>query len=423
MILANESFLLVERGKIMRVLGVIAEWNPFHDGHRYLLETVKQLSPDTPIVAVMSGNFVQRGDPALISKWERAKSALNYGADLVFELPLWYATQPADYFARGGVNALASLGVDGLFFGVESFPFNDYVTMANWEGKHPEIIQRKMRQFLLNNPNLSATERYFKALKQAQNEAPCLASLNLDFQMKSNNLLGYIYCREIATWNLPIEPLPIARLGAQHRETANSKEVEFLSGSQIRASILGGKQDHVGKMPLELIQAVDDLPCAGTWQIFYPLLRYRLLTASLEELSLIYQVDEGIEHLLKQAAKKASTMEEWLDICRSRNWSEGRLKRTALMILLNIKNNRIKELMDYQHPQPLLLLGMTAKGQKYLRQLKKAETEDSWQIISRVNQECERKWPEWLIADRIYRHIVYQDEHDENFSHQPIIIK
>ena len=73
MILANESFLLVERGKIMRALGVIAEWNPFHDGHRYLLETVKQLSPDTPIVAVMSGNFVQRGDPALISKWERAK--------------------------------------------------------------------------------------------------------------------------------------------------------------------------------------------------------------------------------------------------------------------------------------------------------------------------------------------------------------
>lgn len=403
----------------MTVVGVIAEWNPFHNGHRYLIEQIRAKIPDATIVAVMSGNFVQRGEPAITSKWSRAKTALANGVDLIFELPIWYATQPADLFAKGAVDALHTLGVTYLVFGVEDNNFNDFQKLAEWEATHSEALEYYIKQVLTQYPNKSFAERRLLALELAIQEVPELKGLSVYFENNSNSLLAYTYVRENARWDRPFALLPILRKGMNHRtDMANVLSHANLSGSQIRTLLKDKNHKNYPILQNEASAYLMAETYLGDWAQLFPYLKYRLISMSLAELEQIYQISEGIAFVFKREINQTDDMTAFIRKCRNRNWPVTRLRRAALMVVLNVSKQQV---LEYQQmtSQPLLLLGMSKIGKNHLRLLKKQTTK--WIIISRVNQQCEEEWPLWINSDRLFRQMVYDDNLDENFRQLPIM--
>ncbi|MCZ0717721.1 nucleotidyltransferase family protein [Aerococcus sp. YH-aer221] len=406
----------------MESLGLICEWNPFHNGHAYLLEEARRKFPEAVIVAVMSGNFVQRGEPAIISKRARSETALKQGADLVVELPLWWATQAADGFAKGAVSALTGLDCQSLIFGVEDANFTDYINLAQWEAAHPKKFESYLQASYQVSANMSYAERRHWALNQAIVKENIVSASQVDFQQKSNTLLAYAYIREASLAKQKIAYYPIQRIGAQHRQDDTDVNLgsNFMSGSQIRRSLIEESEVYRGKLPLALQMQLEKAPVLGGWTALYPYLRYRLLTTPISELSDYYQVEEGIEYKMLAAAKQADNMTDFIGRCRNRNWSVSRLQRAALMLVLGVKKTSMAHYLA--GPQPLNLLGMTSRGQSYLKTLNKATANSQWQLISRVNRQCEKMWPLWLNADRLYS-LIMQTKDSENIGRQPIIIK
>ncbi|MDO4680389.1 MAG: nucleotidyltransferase family protein [Aerococcus sp.] len=404
----------------MYSIGVISEWNPFHNGHRYLLQEIHHKHPEAVVIGIMSGNYVQRGQPAVLTKWQRARTALLNGCDLVVELPVWYATAPADLFGDGGVGMATALGCDGLAFGVENTNFRDYETLADWVVAHPDWEEEISKPATLNRGQAT-----LEALGQLPYSVPALSHLTIDFTAASNMLLAFSYAKANAKRHHPLQLLPIQRSGAHHRTEQVDTASPYTSSTAIRQALTRpitpdaeeSLKSFIPEATWQDLIASDVFPTLSQW---YPYLRYQLLSQSQETLRNYYQMYEGIEVVFQRAAKTNRTLDDFMLQVTNRQWTPGRVRRALVMMGLGVRESEMLDVLNGL--QPLFLLGASIQGRRYLKS-GQLPVDSKYHLISRVDRTVSKKWPLWLRADRIYQCFLNPTVEEQNFGHPPVFVQ
>jgi predicted nucleotidyltransferase len=348
----------------MKAVGIIVEYNPFHNGHLYhLQETKKQTGADC-VIAVMSGNFLQRGEPALVSKWARTKMALSAGVDIVIELPYAFAVQAAERFANGAVMLLHALHCAEICFGSENGDITAFLeaaaTFFQQKEEHDRYVQEALQK------GLSYPQANAEAWKRFRS-----AALDLT---KPNNMLGFAYVKAILQHELPITPRTIRRIASNyHDETFSHSSIA--SATSLRKALQGSLDKletiapYIPAATKQILKQYHD--AYGTlheWEAYFPFLKYRIMTAEEAELRQIAGVEEGIEYRLKQAIATASTFSAFIDKVKTKRYTWTRLQRTCTHILTNFTKEQQNQT---ETPTYIRLLGMTENGRRYLQLVKK----------------------------------------------------
>ncbi len=360
----------------MRAVGLITEYNPFHNGHlHHLRESLRATGADVS-VAVMSGHFLQRGEPALMDKWVRAKMALTAGVDLVVELPLPWACSSAPDFARGAVQALTALGVDGLCFGSEAGEIESLQVCADFLHDNDPTVTRKTAELLRQGIS------YPQARAQLLSDL-LPADLDPEALSKPNNILGIEYLKALRQLKSPLSPVTIRRIGAGYHDT-ETEDHEIASATGIRQRLAeGGTVDSF--LPEKVLPILQDAMSAGT---FISTDHYaRLLLAQIfrngDGLKNCWLVDDGIENRLLSAAEKSSSLEELLVGIKSRQLTRTRIQRMLVAVLLEMERGLIQQLFSVG-PRYLHLLAVSQKGRQFLAARRKQRTIPLVQNFSRI---------------------------------------
>lgn len=374
----------------MKAVGIVAEYNPFHNGHAYQVNKVRQeLAPDV-IIAVMSGNFLQRGEPAIVDKWTRTEMAIHAGIDLVIELPTVWSTQSADYFARGAIQILSILQIDTLCFGVEEGQAATFLESAQWWLENEDQIFKRVKQSSSKIP-------------YAQQMEEVLDEINPNFPLylnSPNNQLGFAYAKEIVKQELrdTIELFPIQRKKAGYDDRYVPLKANIASATAIRLAMLENK--NVQKLiPIGSYAVLEEsLSEVVTWEDYFPLLKYQLLVQPEEELLEIYEMNEGIENRLKNNIQDAKTFSEFIKKIKTKRYTQTRLQRLLTYVLLQIKRSDVEK--AFATTPEIRVLGFTQKGREYLN-LQKATLTSS--LITNVNQKTKQQLEMDIVAGEIYQ--------------------
>lgn len=351
----------------MSVIGIICEFNPFHNGHKYLIDSVKK-DGDT-VVCVMSGNFVQRGEPAIFDKRCRAKAALLSSADLVIELPVAFSVSGAQVFARGGVKILNSLGVvDTLAFGSECGNLEKLISAAKAledSRVHDEIYRAMQTGVTYAAARENSVRNIFG------NEIA-------DVLHFSNDILAVEYISALKLLHSKIKPYAVLRNGAMH--DGGVSEGDFASGSLLREKIMN--KESVSKfMPPEAFGVIDEAIKEGFAPSDYKKLDVAVLAflrkAVPETFSDVPDVSEGIEKRIINAAQNAGTLCEVFDNAKTKRYTHARIRRIVLCAFLGIKNSDVACGMPY-----IRILGFSEKGKELLHNIKKSA---SLPIVTRAS--------------------------------------
>lgn len=363
----------------MRSCGIVVEYNPFHNGHRYHAQKARELSNADVVVAVMSGNFLQRGEPAIIDKWARAKAALENGVDLVVELPFAWAVQSADYFAKGSIALLQALKCDALCFGTESENSFDYADYGSFFVKEKESIDKLFHELPIG---WSYPEKMAEVVSQlypnAQNFPP-------------NHILGLSYAKENALYEDPMEIFPLLRKDQGYHDESLIVD-RFASATGVRQAVFAD-EDVSAFVPQTTLKELKDTQIS--WAAFWPYLNYQLRANSLTSLRGIYQMKEGLEHRLVE--KEADNFTEFMQLISTKRYTQPRLQRLLTYVLLQVKEAEIKA---EQANSMLHILGFTEKGQAYLNKKKKLFT---LPVAAKIGQKEKEKHFLTYRADQVYQ--------------------
>lgn len=342
------------------ILGIVSEYNPFHNGHIHHLEISKQLTKTDFTVAVMSGNFVQRGDTALVDKWTRTEMALKGGIDLVLELPTVYAISSAENFADGAVKILNSLGVvDYLSFGSEVgeiSPLNDVAS----------ILYKEPKEFSsLISAQLKSGLSYPRAREIALSQFFGTSQKYTDILNNPNNILGVEYLKSIKKHRSHIKPLTIKRDYSDY----NSKTVRngIASATAIRTMIQNGKNPH-RVVPFETYELLDACLENGKvipdLSVFEKEIIYILRRMTLSEIASLPDVSEGLENRIKLAVNSVNNLNDLISNIKTKRYTQSRIQRILLYALLNISQkdiNASKRLTPY-----IRVLGFNKHGKRII---------------------------------------------------------
>lgn len=347
----------------MKLLGTIAEYNPFHNGHAYQLAAAKKEAHCDAAVVVMSGHFTQRGEPAAYDKWLRAEMALCGGADLVLELPVAYAVRSAYYFALGGVLTLAACGIQTLAFGSESTDLAALSALAALLADEPPVYRSLLAQHL--EQGLSYPLAQQRALNTLLPEAGAIFA-------QPNDLLAIHYLQILHQYQLPITPLAIKRKDALHSDQNVRQEGRFASGSAIRRLLLAQDDAWHAYVPASTAMLLTKAHQQGlrplTLEDFAQPL-FTILRRDTQGSLLRYpEVKEGLENLIWQAAQKTSDVAALCMAIKSKRYTYTRIQRLLCTILLNIT---AEELQNAAQPAYLRVLGFNDTGREVLKQLKR----------------------------------------------------
>ena len=348
---------------MQQITGIITEYNPFHNGHLYQIQQVKKQFPDVPLVIAMSGNFLQRGEPAIIDKWHRAAECLANGADLVMELPLMAAVQPADRFAYYGVWTLAQMGVTDLFFGAEHATF-DFMHDAQ---KAMEITGN------FNKYHESFAKTYQQVIAEKVGH-------QVD---QPNDLLGLAYAKANLKLKAGITLHPIQRKNANYHDIELNDAGTIASASAIREALHHQNQDFEKFVPHQTAQDLKKQPLVS-WDDFWIHLKMELLTHSPQELEKIYGMAEGIQYrmiAMAQRSEFAGSFDSWIKAVKNKRFTYTRLSRLATMTLLHITWD---DVASFEAQPYLRVLGFSKKGQAVLHAAKKSCDHP---IITNVSQD------------------------------------
>lgn len=344
------------------VLGIIAEYNPFHQGHFYHLMESKKQSGCNYAIAVMSGNFMQRGEPAIVDKWSRAEMAVRSGVDLVIELPTVYSISSAENFAEGAIKVLDSLSI------VDTFSFGSEVASLDVLNEFAEILYREPAEYIsILNHELSKGISYPKARENA-----LLMYLNdirryANVLSSPNNILGIEYLKAIKKLRSSMVPFTIERLGPKHDELKIANNIA--SASYIRKILSRNKlQDTASLLPKPSFAILEDCSRKGNMvfslSTFEKEILYCLRKMSLEEIAALPDVSEGLEHLIKESANSCNSVTELIAKIKTKRYTETRIRRILLYTLLGITK---KEMLASRKITPYIrVLALNGNGKKLL---------------------------------------------------------
>ncbi|WP_373898487.1 nucleotidyltransferase [Haloimpatiens sp. FM7315] len=356
----------------MKICGVIVEYNPFHNGHIYHLKKARELTNCDAVLAVMSGNFVQRGMPSIMDKWKRAKLALNNGVDLVLELPSIYSLSSAEFFAFGAVSLLNGLNiVSDLCFGSECGDLNILHEIAKILNLEPYEYTTILKKHL--NKGLSYPLARNNALKEFILRDTAKSSIDFaSILNNSNNILGIEYCKSLLKLNSSINPITITRKGCNYSDLILSQE--FSSASAIR-NYLKNKSDlnHLENfIPKDLYASLVQLQKQNYNLTFgenmFPYIKYKLLTEN-NCLKKLPDVSEGLDHKIIKEIYKSNSLEELILNIKSKRYSYTRINRILAQIYIGFDNYNTKELRKVPCPYARVL-GFNKIGQRVLKELK-----------------------------------------------------
>jgi len=396
-------------------LGIVAEYNPFHLGHQYQLHTAKaQAQSDTTII-VMSGNFTQRGDVAVIDKYFRTKMALAQGADLVLELPTTFALASSGYFCQGAVLTLAACGIDTLAFGSETCDLATMQKIAALLANEPPEYQQTLRHYLKQGHS------YPKAQSLALEE---YLHLSLTSAENPNDALGIGYITTIEKYHLPIKPIVVQRLG-KHSDRSNNVNEGYLNATSIR-NLLLNKENIAPFVPADtyhiLMQALAEGYRPLSLNDFSTTIYTLLYHQTPETLATLPDITDELANRLLKQLPHSNNLTTLLQHTKTKNYTLTRLQRTLCHLLLHITQEDM-----VQEPQYLRILGFNERGQKYLHTLKKTVplpiiTNPS-QAKSLLSSQAYRQFSIDLRASAIYTAAQKQHKIDftkEEFSRFPV---
>ena len=394
----------------MNVTAIISEYNPLHKGHLYHIETAKKETGAEFVIAIMSGNFVQRGTPAIMDKYARAEAALKSGVDLVLELPVMYATASAEYFALGGVALANTLGcVTHLSFGSEYGQADKFMEAARLLTEEPEEMKIPLKEALKDGLSYPAARAY--AVKVSH---PELADI-LD---KPNNILGVEYCKALLKLKSNIIPHTLKRQGQDyHSETADAGfasatgirkllEDDFLETSDLlKAQLAPAAYDlldtHMGQSPL----TEDD---------FSMLLRYKLITENRAHLTEYFGVNRELSNRIYKHLNDFKNFSSFAEELKTKNITRTAINRALLHILLDVKASDVQAVTKRGCVDYIRVLGFRKEAAGLLKEFSDIPETPLITNLSAAPVLCEND----IRADQIYQmcvsqkyHIPYQNEY------------
>lgn len=373
----------------MKIVGLITEYNPFHNGHLYHIQKAKEITGADYAVIVMSGNFVQRGAPAIMPKHLRAESALASGADLVLELPVCFATGSAEFFAEGAIALLDSLGcVDAICFGSECGDCHALGSIAQILIEEPEqyktALQNELRKGISfpQARDAALQEYYNKTSIVSHNEHIPDAHTLSEILEHPNNILGIEYMKALYKRNSSVKCCSIKRIGASYHD--NELSESYSSASAIRRTLAKGilplKEIH-SALPENLISQLP--PAAGrlmmeTYNTRYPvyandfslLLKYRLLQETKETLTSYMDVSEDLANRMINLQNEFQSFYNFCDTLKTKEVTYARISRALLHILLNIKSEDLEEYRKTGYCHYARILGFRKDSTSLLSLLK-----------------------------------------------------
>ena len=365
----------------MKKIGIICEYNPFHNGHLHHINEIKKKYPDSIIILVLNGYFLQRGEISLISKYDKCKIALENNVDIILELPVLFGTQSADTFAYKSVELLNNFNVDKIIFGSES---NDISYLTN------------LAKLSLDRHNDENIKEY---LDKGYNYPTALAKvLNVNKELPSNDLLGISYIKAILQINNKIEPETIQRT---NNYLDNSLDDNIVSASNIRERI--NKMEDISKyIPNNVnkyINKIDE-------ELYFNLIKLEVINNN--HLDSILDVDEGIENRLKEIVLKVNNITDLVESIKTKRYTYNKVRRMLIHILLNIKKEDATLPLDYIH-----IIGFSSQGKNYLNKNKIHYLVNKKSIV--YNYE--------IKASIIYDMLAKTQEYNKELSNKPIIMK
>lgn len=377
--------------EVVRVeaVGIICEYNPFHNGHIYHINEIKKMYPEAVIVLVMSGNFTQRGEVSIMDKWKKTDIALDY-VDLVVELPFVFSVQSADIFAHGAISILKKLGVKRIVFGTESLDRDELLKIAE--------VQRGDKFDSLVKSYLDEGVNYPTSLSKAVYD---IAGINVE---SPNDLLGLSYVKELE--GTDIEPVTIKRTNDYHE---TKLEGSIASGTAIRKAILKGVdiRDYV---PLATYNYLDKI---HTNEDYFDYLKYKIIS-EIDNLDVYLNVDEGIENRIKKCIYESYSLGELIDKVKTKRYTYNKLNRMFTNILCGFTKDMARKYKDIEY---IRVLGFNSKGRRYLKECRKSDIP----IITNYSRRYEMLDVEMKVS-----YIYYINEKDKDYSlmeykHKPII--
>lgn len=377
----------------MNVIGIIAEYNPFHLGHLYQINKIKEIYKDSIIIAIVSSSFTQRGDVSILNKWDKTRIALDNGIDLVIELPYFYAGQSSDIFAKGAVTILNYLGIDTLVFGIESDDINNLKLMADIQ-LNDKNYNNIVKEYLSNGYN------YPTALSKAIKDI-----LNLDIYLP-NDLLALSYIKQVKLINNNINVFGIKRTNDYHSKEITSN---IVNASLIREQF---------KNNLDISNYIPSYDTNKLYNVsvndFYPLLKYQILN-NINNLDKFLTVDEGIDNRIKKYIKNSNNWNELVNNIKTKRYTYNKINRMLMHILFNLTKDESKNIViDY-----VRVLGFNSKGRSYLNKIKKNKEIN---IVTNYKDGISKLFDLENRVNNIYAIIVDNKLIYEEYSHNPIII-
>lgn len=378
----------------MKVLGIIAEYNPFHNGHKFHLKKSMLITGATHVIAVMSGNFLQRGEPALLDKWTRAEIAIKEGIDLIIELPTIYACNSAEFFAKGSISLLNALNVvDFISFGSENGEIDKLNIVANLLANEPDKFKNILKSYL-------DTGIVFPKARQKAIQKFLESSYDLNSILSNpNNILGIEYLKALKQINSNITPVTIKRIKADYNATEINGNI--CSATAIRKLLLKNP-DNINALKNVLPQNSFDILYNNILdgkgpnfiQDLEQIILFTLRTIPKEKLKYIHDVNEGLENRLKKAAINSNNFNILIQNIKTKRYALTRIQRILMKTLINITKSDIELFKDNFTPKYLRILGFSKKGAELLRVIKEVSEVP---IITNLNQYV----PQDLQASRI----------------------
>lgn len=337
----------------MKIAAIIAEYNPFHKGHEFQIKETRRITGADYILIVMSGDFVQRGTPALCNKYLRTRMALENGADVVLELPSLYATSSAEYFAQGGVSLLDKLGViDYLSFGSECGDIR-LITNCAKELLFTEQQEKQISALVAQGVSFPlARQQVFLEMLHTNSGTASSSSDDIAALLSSpNNILGLEYCKSLLALNSNIQPVTIRRKGSEYHDNILSEDnFHFASASAIRHAIYDKSSDYLCHLPDSVASLFEEHKILDTFiteDDFSLLLYYKLLSEQKAGFTGYLDCSVELSNKIKKYLPEYRSYSQFCDLLKSKNLTYTRISRTLLHILLNRKTP-----VSYSVPMP-----------------------------------------------------------------------
>ena len=365
----------------MKTLGIVSEYNPYHNGHKYHIQATREEFGAESIVSIMSGSFVQRGEVAIFDKWSRAEMALRNGVDLVIELPFVYSCQPAEIFSFGAMNILNNLGIiDGICFGSELGSADALSEIAKLLLNEPEEFSQLVKLYL------SKGNTYPKSISLALGDYyRGNESINADIWENPNNILGIEYIKSIMLLKSPIIPYTIKRIANQHNDVSITQPIASATAIRQEFKDFGMSEKLQTALPTASHDIIKGNIASGKgptfMEDFSDMLLYRLRTMTAVQISEYISINEGLEHRIKKAAARSSCIEELIEVIKTKRYTRAFIQRLLCHILIDLKWTESKAFKQPGTSSYCRVLGFNDRGKQLL---KKINDNSQYPIINKV---------------------------------------